>query len=318
MSSLPAAREGRRGRNGRSRTPERDAPLAAAAAVVGDGRDGGGRGRRRDGSRDSSGRVDKAEEARVGVRGRGAGRRKGSESAKGVDKEDGEEAAIADKKAGDEGPPKKDEGSEEDICSVCQCCRSPADVGRLGCGHSFCFPCISKWAKQRNECPVCREVFLKIPRRCKSQHTMTLRSRTNKSSSASSSSAAAAAGGAGGGDSSSGGASEWYEQVVTVQPPRQGPPHGAAMGGMVQSVVIEGLPLGMLFAFGGGAIGLPALMGPIVQAMIMAELHDHQHGNHAQGDGNAAAAANNPNTNGSGNGNGEGVGEGQEGGAESA
>jgi hypothetical protein len=31
---------------------------------------------------------------------------------------------------------------------------------RLRCGHTFCQLCLMRWAQQKNDCPLCRKIFL--------------------------------------------------------------------------------------------------------------------------------------------------------------
>uniref|UniRef100_A0A915CBD3 PHD-type domain-containing protein n=1 Tax=Parascaris univalens TaxID=6257 RepID=A0A915CBD3_PARUN len=49
------------------------------------------------------------------------------------------------------------DGCEETFCSIClSAARFPR--GRLtGCGHVFCFSCVSRWMKNRSQCPVCND-----------------------------------------------------------------------------------------------------------------------------------------------------------------
>lgn len=58
---------------------------------------------------------------------------------------------------------RRDEGAPE--CSICLTALkdlSEKEVGRLGCGHAFCFGCILESSKFSNRCPYCRTAFSSI------------------------------------------------------------------------------------------------------------------------------------------------------------
>ncbi|GIY23867.1 hypothetical protein CEXT_795371 [Caerostris extrusa] len=46
----------------------------------------------------------------------------------------------------------------------CVICLGPIEDGSVtnSCSHSFCFPCILQWAKEKQECPLCKNEFDKI------------------------------------------------------------------------------------------------------------------------------------------------------------
>lgn len=50
---------------------------------------------------------------------------------------------------------------EEFTCSICQ--ELFVQAATLQCSHSFCHHCISRWLKQKQECPVCRLCITKRP-----------------------------------------------------------------------------------------------------------------------------------------------------------
>eukprot|EP00761_Pharyngomonas_kirbyi_P002575 gb/GECH01002579.1/.p1 GENE.gb/GECH01002579.1/~~gb/GECH01002579.1/.p1 ORF type:complete len:240 (+),score=62.09 gb/GECH01002579.1/:1-720(+) len=53
------------------------------------------------------------------------------------------------------------EGEEEnEECGICyEIIRS---YGIIGCGHKFCFRCITRWSKEKKVCPLCRKRFKTI------------------------------------------------------------------------------------------------------------------------------------------------------------
>ena len=50
-----------------------------------------------------------------------------------------------------------DSGDDSKSCAVCL--EDMNDPTPLGCGHTFCFPCISSWSKVTNLCPLCKFRF---------------------------------------------------------------------------------------------------------------------------------------------------------------
>jgi hypothetical protein len=59
-------------------------------------------------------------------------------------------------------------------CSICiDDLKEPASLD--SCSHSFCFECITEWAKTMNTCPLCRERFHKI--NCKTKRVVKVRNR---------------------------------------------------------------------------------------------------------------------------------------------
>jgi hypothetical protein len=46
----------------------------------------------------------------------------------------------------------------EKLPPVCSICLNPLreKVGRLDCGHDFCYVCIEKWIKINSHCPLCK------------------------------------------------------------------------------------------------------------------------------------------------------------------
>ena len=57
----------------------------------------------------------------------------------------------------------EDESSTIHDCQECAICLECTDTSNLatvdGCGHSFCFGCIDRWATKKNDCPLCKEKF---------------------------------------------------------------------------------------------------------------------------------------------------------------
>jgi hypothetical protein len=53
----------------------------------------------------------------------------------------------------------------DSIVETLDCCICLGEVenrGRIACDHAFCFPCIVKWSKVENTCPICKRSFKKI------------------------------------------------------------------------------------------------------------------------------------------------------------
>ena len=54
-------------------------------------------------------------------------------------------------------PSPAQEGFDPNRCSIClETLEDPATV--VDCGHVFCHECIAHWVRQRNRCPLCRQV----------------------------------------------------------------------------------------------------------------------------------------------------------------
>ena len=47
---------------------------------------------------------------------------------------------------------------------VCPVCLSEFDdeIGKLSCGHAYCFSCIKDWSDVTNRCPLCKVQFNQI------------------------------------------------------------------------------------------------------------------------------------------------------------
>ena len=46
------------------------------------------------------------------------------------------------------------------VCTICM--GDVEDPKTLGCGHSFCTPCIDNWSQQKPVCPMCGRIFGQI------------------------------------------------------------------------------------------------------------------------------------------------------------
>ena len=50
---------------------------------------------------------------------------------------------------------------DSDICSICQRMKKNKTTGD-SCRHSFCYECILKWCRVKNECPLSKSVIMKL------------------------------------------------------------------------------------------------------------------------------------------------------------
>lgn len=63
-----------------------------------------------------------------------------------------------------------DQTTENKECNVCM--EEKDDIRRLGCNHTFCIDCITRWARTSNACPMCRSPIVRQGEHADSIHEM--------------------------------------------------------------------------------------------------------------------------------------------------